>query len=65
VTIAADPVELPLGTVDALRYTVDDGEAGRATFWFAPAYPGMPVRYETPAEGGGTDRTTMVGNELP
>ena len=41
------------------------GEGGRATFWFAPGFPGMPVRYETPAEGGGTDRTTMVGNELP
>ncbi|WP_028785280.1 hypothetical protein [Terracoccus sp. 273MFTsu3.1] len=65
VTVTPDTVELPLGTVDALRYAVDDGEGGVATFWFAPAFPGMPVRYETPAEDGGTDRTTMVRNELP
>jgi hypothetical protein len=41
VTVTPDTVELPLGTVDALRYAVDDGG------------------------GGGTDRTTMVSNELP
>ena len=41
VTVTPDTVELPLGTVDALRYAVDDGG------------------------GGGTDRTTMVSDELP
>lgn len=65
VTVTPDTVELPLGTVDALRYAVDDDAGGVATFWFAPGFPGMPVRYETPAEGGGTDRTTMVSDELP
>ena len=64
VTITPDTVELPFGTVEALRYTVDDGGDGATTFWFAPTIPGMPVRYETPAQGGGTDRTTMISNEL-
>ncbi len=64
VTIAPDTVDLPMGTFEALRYTVDD-EDGVATFWFAWAFPGMPVRYESPADGAGVDRTTMVGNDQP
>ena len=64
VTIAPDTVDLPMGSFDALRYTVEDDD-GVATFWFAPAFPGMPVRYESPADGSGIDRTTMIGNDLP
>jgi hypothetical protein len=35
-----------------------------ATFWFSPAHPGMPVRYEQPGVGGAVDRTTMVSDEV-
>ena len=64
VTVAPDTVELPMGTFATLRYTVVDDD-GVATFWFAHDFPGMPVRYESPAQGGGLDRTTMIRNDLP
>jgi hypothetical protein len=64
VTITQDAVDLPMGTFDALRYTVED-EDGVGILWFAAAFPGMPVRYESPAPGGGLDRTTMVRNDQP
>ncbi|MGW5241192.1 hypothetical protein ACWEOW_19835 [Monashia sp. NPDC004114] len=64
VTITPDTVDLPMGTFEALRYTVEDGD-GVTTLWFAPAFPGMPVRYESQADSAGVDRTTMIGNDLP
>jgi hypothetical protein len=64
VTIERDTVELPIGVVEAVRYTVTDDE-GVETFWFAKAFPGMPVRYESLGAGGGVDRTTMIGNDHP
>ena len=63
VAIAPDTVELPMGTFEALRYTVDDAD-GVTTFWFAHAFPGMPVRYESSVSGG-VERTTMIRNDLP
>lgn len=62
-TVTRETVELPLGEVEALRYRVGTG-ADAATFWFAPAHPGMPVRYESPSAAGGVDRTTVVSDTV-
>ena len=62
--VGRERVDLPLGHFDTLRYTVGEGEDAE-TFWFALAYPGMPVRFEGPGEGGGRDRTTIVASEVP
>lgn len=44
--IARERIATPLGELDCARYDVQR-EAGSATFWFAAAHPGMPVRHET------------------
>src|SRR5262245_14430920 len=41
-TIEPETIDLPLGVLDCLRYTVQDDDAVM-TFWFSPSYPGMPV----------------------
>ena len=51
VTVYRDPddhevtLDTPMGPLECLRYGVV-GEGSAATFWFAIAHPGMPVRYE-------------------
>lgn len=62
-TIEDDILDLPMGLLCCLRYTVGTG-SGRTVFWFARDLPGMPVRYEAPAESGGTDRTTMTSSRV-
>lgn len=68
-TSSRETLDLPVGTVECVRFdvrpeaSVVDG-AAVATFWFSLAHPGMPVRYEQPADSGGIDRTTMVGDEV-
>lgn len=57
-TIENDTIETPLGTLDCLRYTVSAGD-DVTVFWFAPAYPGMPVRIRD-QENGRTVTTTMI-----
>lgn len=59
-TIEPETIAIPLGTVDCLRYTVRDGD-DVAVFWFAPAFPGMPVRISSPAAGR---TTTMIASEV-
>lgn len=61
--LSSETLSLPIGTVDCLRYDVrETPEAEPATFWFSVKHPGMPVRYESPAEGG-VVRTTIVAIE--
>ncbi|WP_076262386.1 hypothetical protein [Intrasporangium flavum] len=62
-TVTRETVTLPLGEVETLRYRVGTG-ADAATFWFAPAHPGMPVRYESPSATGGVDRTTVESDRM-
>jgi hypothetical protein len=65
-TSSRETLELPVGSVDCVRYDVraEASVESVATFWFSLAHPGMPVRYEQAADGGGVDRTTMVGDEV-
>jgi hypothetical protein len=44
-TITPVTLDTPMGPLECLRYGVV-GEGSAATFWFALAHPGMPVRYE-------------------
>jgi hypothetical protein len=57
-TIEPDTIETPLGVLDCLRYTVEDGD-DVDVFWFAQAFPGMPVRYRTR-----DSTTTMITSTL-
>ncbi|WP_404474491.1 hypothetical protein [Microbacterium aerolatum] len=48
-TLSSETLDLPIGRVDCLRYEVRErADAAPETFWFAPAHPGMPVRYAEP-----------------
>lgn len=50
----------PLGTLECWRYEVREDD-GAASFWFALAYPGMPVMFETrDATGEVTSRTEVI-----
>ncbi len=61
--LSSETLSLPIGRLDCLRYDVRERpEAAPATFWFSTRHPGMPVRYEAPAEGG-VQRTTIVAIE--
>ncbi|HEX2222159.1 MAG TPA: hypothetical protein VHK06_06500 [Candidatus Limnocylindria bacterium] len=61
--IASEPLDLPLGVLDCLRYTVTDGPTVE-TFWFARTAPGMPVKYMTEEGGRVTSSVTMIGDEV-
>jgi hypothetical protein len=61
-TIDQDTIEIPLGTLDCHRYTVRDGDTVM-TFWFSPAYPGMPVRYRQEENGSVLSQTTMLSSK--
>ncbi len=60
-TIEEDTIDIPLGVVGCLRYTVRDDE-GVTTFWFSAAYPGMPVRYSRAENGRTVSTTTMIAS---
>ncbi|MEZ5175525.1 MAG: hypothetical protein R2823_04895 [Acidimicrobiia bacterium] len=63
-TIDRETIETPMGSLECLRYTVD--EDGRLrVFWFAVAIPGMPVRFTVTEDGTVTDTSTMVANTAP
>ena len=61
-TIEPDTIDLPIGRLDCLRYTVVDGD-DVDSFWFALAKPGMPVQVVT-RDAAGTSRVTMVAEEV-
>ncbi|WP_052226739.1 hypothetical protein [Microbacterium mangrovi] len=56
-TVTTETLTHPLGQLECRRYDVNDDD-GVAVFWFALAYPGMPVRYET-TDAVGTTRVTV------
>jgi hypothetical protein len=55
-TITTESIDTELGILECLRYDVQRDAV--ATFWFAPAHPGMPVRYTD-----GSTVTDVVGIE--
>ncbi len=63
-TIEPETIETPMGPLECLRYSVP-GDDGTDVFWFARAIPGMPIRYETIADGRVRVRVTVIENELP
>jgi hypothetical protein len=60
--ISRESLDLPLGRLDCLRYTVTDGPTVE-TFWFATAKPGMPVRFVSEVDGQVTSAVTMISDE--
>lgn len=59
-TVTTEAIDIPLGRVECTRYDTSDGpDAPVETYWFSPAHPGMPVRYEVPLDGG-VLRTTVM-----
>ncbi|MBM7832598.1 hypothetical protein JOE59_003303 [Agromyces cerinus] len=64
--LSDETLELPIGRLECLRYDTrdpDETDAAVETFWFARAYPGMPVRFESPTPAG-VVRTTVVAVEV-
>jgi hypothetical protein len=62
-TVVEESIELPLGELECLRYTVKDGD-GEDVFWFATALPGMPVRSSRLENGRVVTTTTMISNTV-
>lgn len=60
-TIEPDTIDIPLGVLECDRYTVSDDD-GVSVFWFAPAYPGMPVRFTRQEQGRTIGTTTMIAS---
>lgn len=57
---STETIDHPLGHLECIRFDVrSHPDAAPATFWFALAFPGMPVLYETPVEGG-IERTIVT-----
>ena len=59
--VEPERIELPIGTLDCLRYRVRDGSSIQ-TFWFAVSAPGMPVKYTTEESGRLSTVVTMVAD---
>ena len=57
--VKTEAIETPLGSLDCTRYDVASGET-TLVFWFAEAYPGMPVRNATLSDGHEVETTTVV-----
>ncbi|HWL44040.1 MAG TPA: hypothetical protein VNQ73_13950 [Ilumatobacter sp.] len=57
--VAEEVIAHPLGELATLRYTLDAGDR-QHVFWFATAFPGMPVRYQTFVDGQLLSATTVV-----
>lgn len=61
-TIDPDTIDIPLGVLDCHRYTVRDDDRV-FVFWFAPKYPGMPVRIVEQNDGRTISTTTMIASD--
>lgn len=61
-TVEPEVIDIPIGRLACLRYTVDDGSSVH-TFWFATTLPGMPVRFTTQEAGVVTTTVTMIGDD--
>jgi hypothetical protein len=62
-TVDEETIDLPLGVLNCHRYTVRDDE-GTTVFWFARAYPGMPVRISRQENGRTVSTTTMTSSSV-
>lgn len=62
--IDEETIEIPAGTYDCLRYTRVDGDT-IATFWFAKAAPGMPLRFEERVGGELVYSSTAIEDVRP
>ena len=65
-TVTEETLELPMGRLECVRYDTREGDVTDApveSFWFARAFPGMPVRYESPTPAG-IVRTTVVAVDV-
>jgi hypothetical protein len=62
-TIVADTLELQIGVLDCLRYTVTDGSSVD-TFWFARSAPGMPVKVVGREAGRVTSTVTIIDDRV-
>ncbi len=60
-TIDAEPITLPAGTFETMRYVVTGGDEVK-TYWFARALPGPPVRLEVSKGGKTVLLMTMEAN---
>jgi hypothetical protein len=64
-TVTEETLDLPLGRLECRRYDISDAPGAPVeTYWFSPAHPGMPVRYEVPLDHGilrTTVRTVSMG----
>jgi len=58
-TVTEETIDTPLGSLPCTRYDVASGETTLA-YWFAPAHPGMPIRYATVSDGVEVEVTTVV-----
>jgi hypothetical protein len=59
--ITNEPITLPVGTFDSMRYVVTKNDEVK-TYWFARTLPGPPVKVEV-TKGGKTVMTmTMEAN---
>ena len=59
--VTNETTDLPLGTLECLRYTVRDGDAVDE-FWFAVAMPGMPVKVTRASDGRITVTVTVIAD---
>jgi hypothetical protein len=59
--VEPEQIEIPLGVLDCLRYTVRYAD-DEIVFWFAQAFPGMPVRIDTREKGRTISTTTMISS---
>ena len=60
-TINAEPITLPAGTFETMRYVVTKGDLVK-TYWFARSLPGPPVRLEVSKGGKPVMLMTMEAN---
>lgn len=58
-TVTEETIDTPLGSLPCTHYDVASGETTQA-YWFAPAHPGMPIRYATLSDGVEVEVTTVV-----
>ena len=62
--IKPETIDIPLGVLDCLRYTVSDGSKVD-TLWFAREAPGMPVKYIRHEAGRMVSSVKMIANTMP
>ena len=61
--ISEEEIEIPAGRFACLKYTRRDGDSV-STFWFARSAPGMPLKFETRADGELLFSSTAIQNVL-